>query len=153
MAILEMIPPEYWRRLKNELSRLDLDKMPGTALPRRHPDGREAAVQFGEAISNFPIIGESVRNIVSAYKKRIQELEWVAEKRKERVGELEFLLEEEIRRRENIEDMLGKEVRENFRREKMLMREIANYNKSAPRKRGRGRPKGSRNKKNEVPTR
>jgi len=144
MAILEMIPPEYWRRLKRELSRLNLDRIPETALPDEHPDGRSTALQYEEAMD--AIIGER-------YKKRIQELEWVAEKRKEKIGELEVLLQVERDSRANIENMLGKEVRENFKREQKLMREIADATNSEPKKQRRGRLKESRSKKNEVPTR
>lgn len=153
MAILEMIPPEYWRRLKKELARLNLDEVSETALPWKHPDSRRTAIQFDEVID--AIVEERCKGRLAHLKRRIYELEWVAEKRKEKIGELDLLLREEIKRRENVEHTFGNDLRDCCQHEQDLLRKIAELeDDSAPRrKRGRpkkkGRAKGNKNKKKE----
>lgn len=87
-----MIPPEYWRRLKKELARLNLDEVSETALPMRHPEGRRTAIQFEEAID--AIIEERCKRRISAHKSRIGLLQTIVKEQQEKIGELESLLSE-----------------------------------------------------------
>lgn len=64
MAIIEMIPPEYWRQLKRELDSLNLHKISNAALPDGHPEGRSTALQYEEARDS--IFGEVFKEKINA---------------------------------------------------------------------------------------
>lgn len=74
MAIIEMIPPEYWRQVKRELDSLNLHKISKCALTDLHPEGRNTALQYAEATD--AIFGEVFKEKIDALvQKRTIELQ------------------------------------------------------------------------------